>query len=74
MIRTSKPPPMYIAPLLSVVDDFSSYPAALSLNRAGVAELVDAAGLGPVGPQGPWRFESSRPHSRAKSASAVAEA
>jgi hypothetical protein len=35
---------------------------ALSLIRAGVAELVDAAGLGPVGSQGPWRFESSRPH------------
>ena len=30
--------------------------------RAGVAELANAAGLGPVGPQGPWRFESSRPH------------
>ena len=29
---------------------------------AGVAELADAAGLGPVGPRGPWRFESSRPH------------
>jgi pimeloyl-ACP methyl ester carboxylesterase len=27
-----------------------------------VAELEDAAGLGPAGPQGPWRFESSRPH------------
>jgi hypothetical protein len=35
---------------------------ALSLISAGVAELVDAAGLGPVGSQGPWRFESSRPH------------
>ena len=30
--------------------------------NAGVAELADAAGLGPVGPHGPWRFESSRPH------------
>src|SRR5215207_6581639 len=40
----------------------SSYPPALSLNRAGVAELVDATGLGPVGPEGPWRFKSSRPH------------
>ena len=30
--------------------------------NAGVAELADAAGLGPVGPRGPWRFESSRPH------------
>jgi methylated-DNA-[protein]-cysteine S-methyltransferase len=30
--------------------------------RAGVAELVDATGLGPVGPKGSWRFESSRPH------------
>ena len=27
-----------------------------------MAELADAAGLGPVGPRGPWRFESSRPH------------
>jgi pimeloyl-ACP methyl ester carboxylesterase len=27
-----------------------------------VAELEDAAGLGPAGPHGPWRFESSRPH------------
>ena len=31
---------------------------------AGVAELVDATGLGPVGPRGPWRFKSSRPHCR----------
>jgi hypothetical protein len=38
------------------------YPPALSLNRAGVAELADAAGLGPVEPKGSWRFESSRPH------------
>ena len=29
---------------------------------AGVAELVDAAGLGPAGAHAPWRFESSRPH------------
>ena len=35
------------------------YPEA---TPAGVAELVDAAGLGPAGPRGPWRFESSRPH------------
>src|SRR5437588_11058420 len=34
----------------------------LEPSRAGVAELVDAAGLGPAGPRGPWRFESSRPH------------
>jgi hypothetical protein len=33
-----------------------------AVRRAGVAELADAAGLGPVGPRGPWRFESSRPH------------
>src|SRR5205085_5537001 len=33
-------------------------------SHAGVAELADAAGLGPVGPRGPWRFESSRPHHR----------
>ena len=30
--------------------------------RADVAELVYAPGLGPGGPLGPWRFESSRPH------------
>src|SRR5262249_2933047 len=36
--------------------------ATLSFSGAGVAELADAAGLGPVGPRGPWRFESSRPH------------
>src|SRR5579872_723456 len=30
---------------------------------AGVAELVDAPGLGPGGPSGPWRFDPSRPHS-----------
>ena len=33
-------------------------------SHAGVAELVDATGLGPVGPHGPWRFKSSRPHCR----------
>jgi uncharacterized protein YdeI (YjbR/CyaY-like superfamily) len=27
-----------------------------------VAELADAPGLGPGGPNGPWRFDSSRPH------------
>ena len=36
--------------------------AALSCPHAGVAELVDAPGLGPGG-RSPWRFESSRPHS-----------
>src|SRR5207253_9356799 len=34
----------------------------LARRRAGVAELVDATGLGPVGLHGPWRFKSSRPH------------
>ena len=29
-----------------------------------MAELVDAAGLGPAEPTGSWRFESSHPHSR----------
>ena len=29
-----------------------------------MAELAYAAGLGPVGLRGPWRFESSRPHSK----------
>src|SRR5690242_7350421 len=41
--------------------------------RAGVAELVDAAGLGPAGPRGPWRFESSRPHCKAVAAARAAE-
>src|SRR5580765_2331069 len=40
---------------------------------AGVAELVDAAGLGPAGPRGPWRFESSRPHLEALAAARAAE-
>src|SRR5437763_17114300 len=30
--------------------------------RAGVAELVEAPGLGPGGARAPWRFDSSRPH------------
>ena len=34
----------------------------VGLAPADVAELGDAPGLGPGGPNGPWRFESSRPH------------
>ena len=44
--------------------------ATLSFAGAGVAELVDAPGLGPVGPRGPWRFESSRPHHQARTRTA----
>src|SRR5437588_10732008 len=45
----------------------------LEPSRAGVAELVDAAGLGPAGPRGPWRFESSRPHCEPVAATRAAE-
>ena len=38
------------------------YPRRYRFQHAGVAELGDATGLGPVGLNGPWRFESSRPH------------
>ena len=37
---------------------------SILMRPAGVAELVDAAGLGPAGAMAPWRFESSRPHTR----------
>jgi hypothetical protein len=66
MIRVRTPPPMYIvSPSFRHSSGSKSliYPVARPSNRAGVAELVDAAGLGPVGPKGPWRFKSSRPHS-----------
>src|SRR5215211_460127 len=63
MISKITPPPMYIVPSFRRRVEFWWYPPALSLNHAGVAELVDATGLGPVGPHGPWRFKSSRPHS-----------
>ena len=55
MIRVRTPPPMYIvsSSFRSLVDVHRVYPVSQSPNRAGVAELVDAAGLGPVGSQGP---------------------
>src|SRR4029078_13701948 len=52
----------------------ASQPPTLCPSRAGVAELADAPGLVPGGPQGPWRFDPSRPHFVATVRSAVQSA